>query len=427
MPVPNQRSKKNRFLLASLLLSSLVAVWPREACAQVVRAQITIKDAATEAPIAGAKVTMSYKSTNYSDTRASNKKGLATFTLRDGPVEYDVAIEAEGYNPATSKLRPVLGQVVNQTFHIDPVGGAAAAPKADETGKLTPAQETFNEGVLALQSGELAAAQGKFEEALRLDPTLLPAESALAGVYLETKDYAAAEASARKVATADPRNPRGQRLLYDALRGQGKTDAAQEVFEVLKGLEEGGDLTALVYNEGTEALRLGDTKTARARFEQALQLNPDLDQARGALMVIYINAKEYALAVAAAEKILEKRPNDINAKRIRYDGYRRLDDKAKAKEAFDALAAADPKVLIKGLFDEAQAAFNNGDTAGAMAALDEILTIDPEHAKTYYLRGLCFTNLGKNADAKASLEKFIALAPTDPMAKTAKEMIGFLK
>ncbi len=427
MPVPSHKSKTTRFLFASLLVFLLATALPQEASAQVVRAIITIKDAATDAPIVGAKVTMSHKSTNYSDTRTTNKKGLITFTLRDGPVDYGVAIEAEGYNPATSQLRPVVGQVVNQTYHIDPVGGAADVPKTDGSGKLTPAQETFNEGVLSLQAGEVAAAQGKFEDALRLDPTLIAAESALAGIYLEMKDYAAAEASARKVTLADARNPRGQRLLYEALRGQGKSEDAQEVFEVLKGLEKGGDATALVYNEGTEALRLGDNKTARERFEQALVLNPDLDQARAALMVLYINAKDYALAAAASEKMLEKKPTDLNAKRILYDSYKGLGDKAKTKEAFDALAAADPKVLIKGLFDEAQAAFNNGDTAASMASLDEILSIDPEHPKTFYLRGLCLTNLGRNVEAKASLEKFIALAPGDPQAKTAKEMIGYLK
>ncbi len=28
-----------------------------------------------------------------------------TFTLRDGPVEYAITIEREGYNPATSNLQ----------------------------------------------------------------------------------------------------------------------------------------------------------------------------------------------------------------------------------------------------------------------------------------------------------------------------------
>lgn len=419
---------KKGLLLASLLAFALALSLPQEAQAQVVaRAMITIKDSASDAPIEGVKINLTYKPTNFNDTRSTNKKGQVTFTLRDGPVEYQVAIEKEGYNPATSQLRPVLGQVINQTYHLDPVGGAADAPVADPNAKLTPAQETFNQGVLALQAGEIAAAQGKFEEALRLDPTLVAAESALGGIYLEAKDYAAAEASARKVVAVDARNPRGQRLLYEALRAQGRADEAKATLAILADLEKGGDVTALIYNEGAEALRLGDNKTARERFEKALELKPDLLQARGALMVLYIKAKEYAKAIEAADKVLEAKPTDINAKRIRYDAFKGLGDTVKAKEAFDILAAADPKVLIKGLFDEAMAAFNNGDTQGAMGLLDQIQSIDAQVPKAFYLRGLCLTNLGKNAEAKANLEKFVALAPNDPMAKTAKEMIGYLK
>ena len=422
------RMKTHKTLLAaSLLVLGLTTALPPAAQAQsTARTMVTVKDASTDAPIEGAKVTFSFKPTSYTETRETNKKGQVTFTLRDGPVDYKVLIEKDGYNPANSQMRPVTGQTLQQVFKIEPLQRPAETA-VDPNAKLTPAQETFNQGVLALQSGENMAAQGKFEEALRLDPTLVAAESALGGIYLENKEVAAAEASARKVVASDANNPRGQRLLYEALRGQGKADEAQEILKVLVDLEKDGDATALIFNEGTEALRLGDNKTARERFEQALQLKPDLDQARGALMVLYIKSKDYTNAAAAAEAMLVRRPNDVTAKRIRYDAYKGLGDTVKAKEAFDILAAADPKVLIKGLYDEAQAAFNNGDTQTAMGLLDQIQSIDAENPKAFYLRGLCFTNLGKNAEAKMNLEKFLALAPNDPQAKTAKEMIGYLK
>lgn len=426
MSVSQMKAQKTLLVASLLALGLTTALAPAAEGQAVARTMVTIKDAATDAPIEGAKVTFSFKPTSFVETRTTNKKGQATFTLRDGPVDYAVAIEKEGYNPATSQMRPVTGQTLQQIFKIEPLQRPAETT-VDPTAKLTPAQETFNQGVLALQSGETAAAQGKFEEALRLDPTLVAAESALGGIYLETKDFAAAEASARKVVASDAKNPRGQRLLYEALRGQGKADEAKDVLKELVDLEKDGDATALIFNEGTEALRLGDNKTARERFEQALQLKPDLDQARGALMVLYIKTKDYANAAAAAEAMLVRRPNDVTAKRIRYDAYKGLGDTVKAKEAFDILAAADPKVLIKGLYDEAQAAFNNGDTQKTMELLDQIQSIDAENPKAHYLRGLCFTNLGKNAEAKASLEKFLALAPNDPQAKTAKEMIGYLK
>lgn len=428
MLVSSSTRNKTGLVLASLLAFAIALLAPVAAEAQmVVRAIVTLKDSATEAPIEGGKISLSFKDTNYSDTRTTNKKGQVTFTLRDGPVDYAVAIEAEGYNPATSSLRPVIGQVINQTYHLDALNSAASAPAPDPTAKLTPAQETFNAGVLLLQSDDLAGAQGKFEESLRLDPTLLAAESALGGIYIENKEFAAAEASARKVIAGDPRNPRGQRLLYEALRGLGKNDEAEEVLKVLVDLEKGGDTTALLYNEGAEALRLGDTKTARDRFEKVLAIKPDLDQARGALMVIYIKSKDYAKAAEMADAVLVTKPNDLTAKRIRYDAYRGLGDAAKTKEAFDSLATADPKVLIKGLYEDAQKAFNANDSKTALTLLDQIDSIDPNVAQAQYLRGLALVNQGKNAQARAALEKFIALAPNDPQVKSAKEMLSFLK
>lgn len=420
--------QKTGLVLASLIAAAAALLSPPAAEAQlVVRAIVTIRDSATDAPIEGAKVTMSFDETNYKDSRQTNKKGQITFTLKNGPVDYGVEIEAPGYNPAKSSLRPVTGQVVNQTYRIDPVNSPAAAPEADPNAKLTPAQETFNAGVLLLQSDDLAGAQGKFEEALRQDPTLVAAESALGGIHVENKDFAAAEASARKVIAADARNPRGQRLLYEALRGQGKNDEADKVLEILVDLEKGGDATALLYNEGAEALRLGDTKTARDRFEKVLELKPDLEQARNPLMVIYIRSKEYAKAVQMAEAVLVTKPNDVTAKRIRYDGYRALGDEAKTKEAFDALAAADPKVLIKGLYDDAQAAFNANDSQKALQLLNQIDQIDPNVGKAQYLRGLTLLNLGKNVEAKAALRKFLELTPNDPQAGVAKQMLAELK
>lgn len=429
MLVSNYRMPKSGLWAAGMLAAALAVLSPLEAAAQmVVRATISVKDSATQAPIEGAKIKVTFVPTNYNDTRNTNKKGQVTFIFRDGPVDYKVELEREGYNPATSTLRPVLGQVVNQTYYLDPLNSAAAAPSApDPTAKLTPAEETFNQGVLALQDGKLAEAQAKFEEALQLDPALLAAHSAIAGIQLENKDFAEAEVGARKVVAADAKNPRGQRLLYEALRGQGKNDEAEDVLKLLVELEKGGDTTAMLYNEGAEALRLGDTKTARERFEKVLELKPDLEQARAALMVIYIKSKDYAKAAATAEAVLLVKPTDVNAKRIRYDAYKALGDEAKTKEAFDVLAAADPKVLVKGLYEEAQAAFNNNDTQTAMRLLDQIEAIDPNQPKALYLRGLCLVNLGKNAEARAVLEKFIALAPNDPQAKNAKEMLPHLK
>ena len=50
----------------------------------------------------------------------------------------------------------------------------------------------------------------------------------------------------------------------------------------------------------------------------------------------------------------------------------------------------------------------------------------PDHAKANYLLGIAL--VGEDpAKAKGLLEKFIALAPNDPDAATAKEMLQYLE
>ena len=41
----------------------------------------------------------------------------------------------------------------------------------------------------------------------------------------------------------------------------------------------GGDTVAMLYNEGVAALQVGDNQTAKARFVEALELKPELEEA----------------------------------------------------------------------------------------------------------------------------------------------------
>lgn len=388
------------------------------------RVTVVIKDELADTPIDQATVEISLKSINFKDTRKTNKKGQATFTVQDAGPSYDVVIEAEGYNPANSSLKAVFGKSTMITFTLIKLNATPVATGV--AAKLTPAQEVFNAGVLEQQAGNVAAAKEKFLQAVGLDPQLNDGYSALAGIYLNEGNAQKALESALVVTQTDPSNSRAVRMLYEAQKMLGLSEEAKLTLEKISELEKGGDAYALFYNEGADAARVGDFKVARERLEKALELKPDLIQATNTLMVVYINMKDYAKAAAAAEGVLALRPDDLVAKRIRWDAYNRMGDAAKAQEAFTVLAAADPKVLIKELFTEAEKQFNNGKSEEALAKLTQILAIDANHPRSHYLTGLCYVNLGQNAKAKEHLQKFLEIAPNDQNAKTAKEMVGFL-
>jgi superkiller protein 3 len=112
--------------------------------------------------------------------------------------------------------------------------------------------------------------------------------------------------------------------------------------------------------------------------------------------------------------------------RIRAEGYRLLGDHEKALEALSALAAADPELGAGVIYNEGVKAFNEGKMELAIAAFQQAIAVDPQNAPSYYSLGLAFTNQGENAKAKEAFQRFVELAPDDPDAATAKEMLKYL-
>ncbi len=72
------------------------------------------------------------------------------------------------------------------------------------------------------------------------------------------------------------------------------------------------------------------------------------------------------------------------------------------------------------------AAYDANDMERAKARFTKVIQVDPNNAKAHYYLGLIYVGEGANAEAKRSLERFVALAPDDPEAATASELIVFL-
>lgn len=187
------------------------------------------------------------------------------------------------------------------------------------------------------------------------------------------------------------------------------------------------DKAVLVFNEGAEAAQQGDLATARAKIEEAVKLNPNLAAAHTALAAMSFTDKDYAAAVAEAEKARELDPTDVKALRVLAEGYHELGDKEKAAAASQALAAADPKAGAMDLFNQGIREYNEGNMDKARGLFEQALEGDPGFAKTHYMLGMCYVSSGDSAKAKQHLETFLAMAPGDADAATAKEMLGYLK
>lgn len=182
------------------------------------------------------------------------------------------------------------------------------------------------------------------------------------------------------------------------------------------------------YNEGVKLLKDGDLPGSAAKFQEASSLDPDLPEPYSALGEVYVELGKHAEALAATDKLLALRPSDVRGLRTRFDALKALGETEKARATLGDLAAADPSpdTAVR-LTNEGITLFNAGDAAAAVPFFEKAIVADPNLSKAYYMLGLACANAGQNDRARENLEKFLAMAPEDPDAAAAKEMLEYLK
>jgi tetratricopeptide (TPR) repeat protein len=182
----------------------------------------------------------------------------------------------------------------------------------------------------------------------------------------------------------------------------------------------------VVFNEGAEAAQMDDTPTARAKFEEAARLDPQLAAAQTALGSLAYEEKDWAKTVEYAERARALDAKDVKALRLLAAAYGQLGDKAKADAARAELAKVDPTAGAADVYNDGVREYNAGNTDAAKQLFDKALEVDPEFAKAHYMLGLCLSG-SDAAKAKEHFETFLRLAPDDPDAATAREMLKYLK
>lgn len=417
--------RKIHLALAAALIALLV---PGLLFAQAqARVEVTVVDEKGQ-PVPDVSVQVTSPEIGYDRTFETNKKGKFSVIFVDGTRNYDFRLQKEGYETVTEMVDPQSGGNMKKELILPTAGSGASggSTEAGPTGTADPAVNVFNEGVVALQAGDKETAKHKFQRAMEMNDQMVEPPSALAGIYAEEGDDAQARAMAERTIALDPGNARALRILYDLYKKQGDQEKAAQMLEQLKTADGGTDTATRIFNEGAQAARVGDVETARARFEEAISVDPELAPAYAALANVYLVQKEYDKVIEAAQKAYELDPGQTAVLKYEYEAHRLKGDDAKAQEVFARLAEADPSGTAGALYERGIDLFNKGDMAGAKQALEQALQADPSQAKAHYTLGLAYANTGENGKAKEHLQRFLELAPEDPDAGTAKEMLSYL-
>jgi tetratricopeptide (TPR) repeat protein len=169
----------------------------------------------------------------------------------------------------------------------------------------------------------------------------------------------------------------------------------------------------------------GKIPEARKIYEDLLVKYPTVYQLEGLIARTYAVENQIPKAMEHLKIALDKEPNDVDLKILQADLMMESGDKAGAKtilEAIDITQVKDPFPFI----NAAIVTINEGKGDEAVAALTKLLTQFPAQNELYYYRGRAYVVAKKYDEAKADLDKFVALAPAAKETADAKKILDQL-
>lgn len=297
----------------------------------------------------------------------------------------------------------------------------------------------YNSAVEALEKDDdREEALRLFAKAAELNPELAEAHLALADLHLAGDRQEEAMDSVRRFRELRPEDEEGRRIEFEIHRRRGDVDAAQRV------ATEGGHADAAIqsslaielYNRGAELLQQRESAAAYAQFEKAHEANPELLPALEALATVAYDLERYDEALKwadlllapskaeAAEEGAEPEPNERGL-RTRFLVFDAMNEDEAAAAAFEAYRKVAPVAAADLLYQRADLDFRDGRTEAAKEALERVLEIDPEHPRAHYTMGLVLAGTDPT-EARNYFERFLELAPDDPEAAMARDMLEHL-
>ncbi|MGZ8797978.1 MAG: tetratricopeptide repeat protein, partial [Thermoanaerobaculia bacterium] len=181
-----------------------------------------------------------------------------------------------------------------------------------------------------------------------------------------------------------------------------------------------------IHNDAVALVKAGDPVGAFAKFQEALNVDPNLQVSLLGLATAGVKIGRNKEAATAAETILKTDPKNEAAIRIRYNAALSLGDKERLIDALMGLAAFEPVIARNGLLQLAFEAYDANDLVVAKERFSKVLQVDPNYPQAYYYLGVINAGQGAMAEAKRQIERFLQLAPKDPEANSARDMLKYL-
>ncbi|HET7218422.1 MAG TPA: tetratricopeptide repeat protein [Vicinamibacterales bacterium] len=171
----------------------------------------------------------------------------------------------------------------------------------------------------------------------------------------------------------------------------------------------------------------GKTADARKIIEDLLAKYPTVYRLHAFLATSYEAEKNYDKAIEHMKIVTEKEPADLDLKMYLAELLTAKGDRAEAQKILDSVdmtQVKDATVFI----NIAIGSINAGKGDEAVALLDKVSKQFPTRADIFYYRGRANITSKKMVEAKADLEKFVAMAAPDARELAdAKKLLEQLK
>ena len=180
------------------------------------------------------------------------------------------------------------------------------------------------------------------------------------------------------------------------------------------------------FQKGNEWFAQGKLEEAAKSYQEAINKEPEEPIYYNNLGIVYTNLEKYDEAIEIYKKMLEVHPESYSANKSLGELYGL---KKEYREALPFLVKAvelspnDPDAF----YNLGACSMNTGDYARALEAFSKVIEIKDDHAMAYYQLGMINVNQNKKEEAIQLLEKYLELAPNDPNAPIAKQIVDYLK
>ncbi len=271
-------------------------------------------------PVAGVKITITNpEAPNFLQEEVSDERGRYSIFLRNSTVPYNLAFEKEGYEKfrmpgfkVPTRQRTRRNWVIKTAAAVQQIAVQALDAIAEDVEIKGSHVKIYNQGVLALEAGDIATARVLFEEALAKKDDFGPAYGGMARVHWKRKEWEDALRYAMKTLELDPEDTLINQVLYDSYSGLGQKAKAEEILKVLQAANpETAGLN--LFNQAADLYNAGDTAGAKPLFERILVSDPDNPKANYMLGLCYISEGSNDLAKERLTHFLEIAPNDSDA------------------------------------------------------------------------------------------------------------------